>query len=121
MSDTANGVDRDGRESPTVTYSRRIDHPQFTQRDGSKHDLVVRVTDVYRKIHGEWLIVQEHLSVPMDLATGKLPATAVLSMARETRTCTGTVSRTCGSREAALLAWCPELSASGPIPIGGRA
>jgi ketosteroid isomerase-like protein len=55
----------------TVAYSHRIDHPQFTRKDGSKHDLVARVTDVYRKIHGEWLIVQEHVSVPVDLATGK--------------------------------------------------
>jgi hypothetical protein len=29
------------------------------------------VSDVYRRIHGEWLIVQEHVSVPVDLATGK--------------------------------------------------
>jgi ketosteroid isomerase-like protein len=55
----------------TVAYSHRIDHPQFTQKDGSKHELVARVTDVYRRIHGEWLIVQEHVSVPVDLATGK--------------------------------------------------
>jgi ketosteroid isomerase-like protein len=31
----------------------------------------LRVTDVYRRIHGEWLIVQEHVSVPADLPTGK--------------------------------------------------
>jgi hypothetical protein len=29
------------------------------------------VTDVYRKIKGKWLIVQEHVSFPVDLATGK--------------------------------------------------
>ncbi len=55
----------------TVAYSHRIDHAQFTQQDGSKHELVLRVSDVYRRIHGEWLIVQEHVSVPVDLATGK--------------------------------------------------
>ncbi|MGB6603743.1 MAG: nuclear transport factor 2 family protein [Steroidobacteraceae bacterium] len=55
----------------TVAYSHRIDHPQFTQKDGSKHELVLRVTDVYRRILGQWLIVQEHVSVPVDLATGK--------------------------------------------------
>jgi ketosteroid isomerase-like protein len=31
----------------------------------------VRITDVYRKIGGKWLIVLEHVSVPVDLATGK--------------------------------------------------
>jgi ketosteroid isomerase-like protein len=54
-----------------IAYSHRIDHPQFTQKDGSKHELVLRVSDVYRRINGEWLIVQEHVSVPVDLATGK--------------------------------------------------
>jgi len=34
-------------------------------------DVVVRVTDVYRKIKGEWLIVQEHVSFPVDIDSGK--------------------------------------------------
>jgi hypothetical protein len=32
-------------------------------------ELVVRVTDVYRKLKGKWLIVQEHVSVPVDVGT----------------------------------------------------
>ena len=32
-------------------------------------DLVVRVSDVYRKQAGKWLIVQEHVSVPLDAKT----------------------------------------------------
>jgi hypothetical protein len=28
------------------------------------------VSDVYRKLHGRWLIVQEHVSVPVDLDAG---------------------------------------------------
>lgn len=43
----------------------------FTRKDGSKLDVAVRVTDVYRKIKGKWLIVQEHVSFPVDLDTGK--------------------------------------------------
>jgi hypothetical protein len=31
----------------------------------------VRVTNGYRKIDGNWLIVHSHVSVPVDLATGK--------------------------------------------------
>jgi ketosteroid isomerase-like protein len=34
-------------------------------------DMTVRVTDVYRKQDGRWRIVQEHVSAPIDLATGK--------------------------------------------------
>ena len=33
--------------------------------------LVVRVTDVYRKAGGRWLVVHEHVSVPVDMATDK--------------------------------------------------
>jgi ketosteroid isomerase-like protein len=54
-----------------VAYSHSIQTGQFTAKDGSKMDLVVRVTDVYRKLKGNWLIVQEHVSVPVDLATQK--------------------------------------------------
>jgi ketosteroid isomerase-like protein len=49
-----------------VAYSHSIQSAQFTTKDGAKVDLVVRVTDVHRK----WLVVQEHVSVPVDSATG---------------------------------------------------
>jgi uncharacterized protein (TIGR02246 family) len=52
-------------------FSHSIQHPVLTDKDGKQTDLVVRVTDGYRKIKGKWLIVQEHVSVPVDLATGK--------------------------------------------------
>jgi len=42
-----------------------------TGKDGAMVDFTVRVTDCYRKIEGEWLITHEHVSVPVDLATGK--------------------------------------------------
>jgi hypothetical protein len=43
----------------------------MTAKDGSKFNLTVRVTDCYRKLNGQWLITQEHVSVPVDLNTGK--------------------------------------------------
>lgn len=54
-----------------VAYGHSIQQVSFTRANGSKADLVVRVSDVYRKAHGRWLIVQEHVSVPVDLSTGK--------------------------------------------------
>ncbi len=57
--------------SGDVGYSHSIQGGYTTDKAGQKQDLVVRVTDVYRKIGGRWLIVQEHASVPVDLATGK--------------------------------------------------
>lgn len=55
----------------SVAYGHNIQTAAFTRKDGSRLDIVVRVTDVYRKIKGKWLIVQEHVSFPVDLDTGK--------------------------------------------------
>ena len=54
-----------------MAYSRSIDHFGGTMKDGNKMDVTVRVTDVYRKIGGKWLVVHEHVSVPVDLGTAK--------------------------------------------------
>jgi len=54
-----------------VAYGHSIQTNTFTRTNGAKGGFVVRVSDVYRKIHGKWLIVQEHVSVPVDLNTGK--------------------------------------------------
>lgn len=54
-----------------VAYGHSIQSEVFTRKNGSKGSVVVRVTDVYRKIDGRWLIVQEHVSVPVDVVTGK--------------------------------------------------
>jgi len=55
----------------SVAYGHSIQSMKATHSNGSKLELVVRVTDVYRKMHGEWLIVQEHVSVPVDLNSAK--------------------------------------------------
>ena len=55
----------------SVAYSHSIQDIRFTGKNGKANSLVVRVTDVYRKMGGKWLIVQEHVSVPVDLDTGK--------------------------------------------------
>jgi ketosteroid isomerase-like protein len=57
--------------SGDVAYSHSIQGGYTTGKDGKQKPLVVRVTDVYRKIGGRWLIVQEHVSVPIDFATGQ--------------------------------------------------
>lgn len=55
----------------SVAYSHSIQGGYMTRKDGSRLNAVVRVTDVYRKVHGHWLVVQEHVSVPVDFETGK--------------------------------------------------
>ena len=52
-------------------FSHSIQHVTGTDTQGHPVDRTVRVTDGYRKIGDKWLIALEHVSVPVDLATGK--------------------------------------------------
>jgi ketosteroid isomerase-like protein len=52
-------------------FSHSIQHVTGIDSQGHSVDRTVRVTDGYRKIGGNWLIVLEHVSVPVDLKTGK--------------------------------------------------
>jgi ketosteroid isomerase-like protein len=52
-----------------LAYGHSVQDSHLTTKDGTKTELVARVSDVYRKIGGKWLIVQEHVSVPVDLET----------------------------------------------------
>ena len=54
-----------------VAYGHSIQRIVATGGKGDPFDLTTRVTDVYRKLRGEWMIVQEHISIPVDLDTGK--------------------------------------------------
>lgn len=54
-----------------MAFGHSIQHVAGTDKTGKKIELTVRVTDVYKKIKGRWLIVHEHVSVPVDLDTGK--------------------------------------------------
>jgi len=55
----------------TMGFGHSIQRVTGTDTKGQPVDLTVRVTDVYRKIKGNWLIVHEHVSVPVDLDTAK--------------------------------------------------
>jgi uncharacterized protein (TIGR02246 family) len=54
-----------------LAFGHSIQHVTGTDKQGKKLDLTVRVTDVYKKIKGQWLIIHEHVSVPVDLDTSK--------------------------------------------------
>ena len=51
-------------------FSHSIQHVACTTKNG-KMDITLRVTDGYANFKGKWLIAQEHISVPVDPATGK--------------------------------------------------
>lgn len=54
-----------------VAYGHSIQTGTFTRKDGSKLTVVARTTDIYRKIDGKWLIVEEHNSIPVDVTSMK--------------------------------------------------
>jgi ketosteroid isomerase-like protein len=55
----------------SLAYGHNIQTAEFTAKDGKKMKVVSRTTDIYRKMSGKWLIVEEHNSVPIDLETMK--------------------------------------------------
>ena len=55
----------------SIAYGHNIQTGEFTGKDGTKLKVVARTTDIYRKMNGKWLIVEEHNSVPVDVVTMK--------------------------------------------------
>jgi ketosteroid isomerase-like protein len=51
-----------------IAYSRSIQHVSGATNEGEPFDSTFRITDVYRKSNGKWVIVQEHISLPPDVA-----------------------------------------------------
>jgi ketosteroid isomerase-like protein len=64
-------TDLDITADDSLAYGHSIQRVAGTDKHGKKLDLTVRVTDVYKKINGNWLVIHEHVSVPVDLDTGK--------------------------------------------------
>jgi uncharacterized protein (TIGR02246 family) len=57
-----------------VAFSHSLNHVVGENRDGGRVDGWVRVTVGYRKEGGRWRITHEHVSMPIDMKTGKVPA-----------------------------------------------
>lgn len=64
-------TDFDVTANGELAYAHSIHHFSATDNEGQEVAFTVRVSDVYRKIEGQWLVVHEHVSVPIDLATGE--------------------------------------------------
>jgi ketosteroid isomerase-like protein len=53
-------INSDGK----IAYSRSVQRVSGTTNEGKPFDETFRITDVYRKSQGKWVIVQEHISEP---------------------------------------------------------
>jgi uncharacterized protein (TIGR02246 family) len=54
-----------------VAFIYCLERVSGTLQNGQKSDLWIRATSGLRKISGRWLIVHDHISVPVDFETGK--------------------------------------------------
>ena len=54
-----------------IAYVHYIHHVVGTMKDGKKANITVRVTDCLKKINPVWLIAHSHVSIPVDMRTGK--------------------------------------------------
>jgi ketosteroid isomerase-like protein len=57
--------------SGDVAFGHYLGHVRSTRTTGEKADYWVRVTAGFRKIDGAWMIVHEHISVPVHMETMK--------------------------------------------------
>lgn len=53
-----------------IAFGHSLNRISGTLTNGQRSDYWLRWTTCYRKIRGEWLIVHDHVSVPMDVKTG---------------------------------------------------
>ena len=54
-----------------VAFIFALERISGTLKSGGKSEVWVRATECYRKINGHWLAVPDHISLPVDLETGK--------------------------------------------------
>lgn len=58
--------------SPDFAWSLAYGELDLTNLDGTKTDLRMSVTDIWRKLDGRWRAVHEHTSLPADMANGSV-------------------------------------------------
>jgi len=54
-----------------VAFVYSLNRINGTLRNGNRTDMWLRWTGCFRKIDGDWFIVHDHVSVPLDMASGK--------------------------------------------------
>jgi ketosteroid isomerase-like protein len=54
-----------------LSLARSVQHFTATTPDGKPFDITFRSSDLWRKRDGQWKLISVHVSVPVDLKTGK--------------------------------------------------
>lgn len=58
-------------QSGPVAYAFGLERLRGTMTNGTKVDMWLRFTDGWKRQNGQWLVEHEHVSIPVDMATGK--------------------------------------------------
>ena len=58
-------------QSGNVAFAFGLERLRATSSDGKPVDMWIRFTDGWEHRNGEWLITHEHVSVPVDMTSGK--------------------------------------------------
>lgn len=59
-----------------LALARSVQHASATMPDRKPFEMTFRATDVWRKRDGQWKLISVHVSVPVDLKTGKVDMTS---------------------------------------------
>lgn len=54
-----------------VAFCHSLSHVRGTRPNGEKADYWVRVTVGFRKSNGQWMMIHDHVSMPLDMQTMK--------------------------------------------------
>ncbi len=54
-----------------LALARSVQHGTAKDANGKQVDWTFRVTDLWRKSNGQWKLIHSHVSVPVDMKTGK--------------------------------------------------
>ncbi len=63
--------DLDVATNGELGFGHNLQRFETTDKSGKTQVMTLRVSDGYRNVNGKWLIAHEHISVPVDIATGK--------------------------------------------------
>ncbi len=54
-----------------LALARSVQHYTYKDANGKAIDVTFRLTDIWRNTNGQWKIIHQHVSYPIDLKTGK--------------------------------------------------
>ncbi len=54
-----------------LALARSVQHYTYKDANGKPIDVTFRLTDIWRNTNGQWKIIHQHVSYPIDLKTGK--------------------------------------------------